>query len=170
MPASAQRACYSSNWHDSQRDPPPQIQLADISSTAAQTALTPQTSASCQPLPIGSDTLGPPASTPPIEEAQFLIPIGKASDARAAFAASTRQAQQLSGKSDPVKILLAIHSSRIEATSASRASWKSRVRANRENQTTARQCCSTATQRDEFSMIHQLSQSNQTSDNERKAI
>lgn len=63
MPASAQRACYSSNWHDSQRDPPPQIQLADISSTASQTALTPQTSASCQPLPIGSDTLGPPAST-----------------------------------------------------------------------------------------------------------
>ena len=64
MPASAQRACYSSNWYDSQRDPPPQIQLADISSTAAQTALTPQTSASCQPLPIGSDTLGPPPSTP----------------------------------------------------------------------------------------------------------
>ena len=63
MPASAQRACYGSNWHDSQRDPPPQIQLADISSTAAQTALTPQTSASCQPLPIGSDTQGPPAPT-----------------------------------------------------------------------------------------------------------
>lgn len=58
MPASAQQACYGSNWYDSQRAPPPQIRPADISSATAKAVLTLQTSASYQPLSTGSDTLG----------------------------------------------------------------------------------------------------------------
>lgn len=61
--------------------PPPQIQLADISSTAAQTALTHQTSANCQPLSIGSDTLGLSAPTALLRKSRTPAPVGKVSNA-----------------------------------------------------------------------------------------
>ncbi len=97
------RVCYRRNWYDSNEHPPPRrIHPADRDCTFAPTVLTHQTTASCQPLPFGSSTLGMVPPTALLSKPNSPAPAGKVSVSE--FAATGYRRHHNACKTAPTRL------------------------------------------------------------------